>query len=69
MGLPPYDPIKMEFDNEEDLSGTQASKEVLEAGETSVWFASKEMARDKTLEDYVGKNEKTKVCRILNLSI
>ena len=23
MGLPPHDPIKMEFDNEEDLSGTQ----------------------------------------------
>lgn len=22
MGLPPYDPIKLEFDNEEDLSGT-----------------------------------------------
>ena len=25
MGLPPHDPIKMEFDNEEDLSGTQVS--------------------------------------------
>jgi len=23
MGLPPHDPIKMEFDNEEDLAGTQ----------------------------------------------
>lgn len=23
MGLPPYDPIQAEFDNEEDLSGTQ----------------------------------------------
>ena len=23
MGLPPYDPIKLELDNEEDLSGTQ----------------------------------------------
>lgn len=25
MGLPPHDPIKMEFDNEEDLSGTQVN--------------------------------------------
>ena len=23
MDLPPHDPIKMEFDNEEDLTGTQ----------------------------------------------
>ena len=23
MGLPPHDPIKMEFDDEEDLEGTQ----------------------------------------------
>lgn len=23
MGLPPYDPIRMEFENKEDLSGTQ----------------------------------------------
>lgn len=25
MGLPPHDPIQAEFDNDEDLSGTQAS--------------------------------------------
>lgn len=25
MGLPPYDPIRMEFENKEDLSGTQVS--------------------------------------------
>lgn len=23
MGLPPYDPVRMEFENKEDLSGTQ----------------------------------------------
>ena len=23
MGLPPHDPIRMEFENQEDLSGTQ----------------------------------------------
>lgn len=25
MGLPPHDPIRMEFDDQEDLSGTQVS--------------------------------------------
>ena len=29
MGLPPHDPIKMEFDNEEDLSGTQVKNEFI----------------------------------------
>jgi len=29
MGLPPHDPIKMEFDNEEDLSGTQVFTDVM----------------------------------------
>lgn len=28
MGLPPYDPIRLELENAEDLSGTQASLEV-----------------------------------------
>ena len=28
MGLPPHDPITMEMNNEEDLSGTQASLDV-----------------------------------------
>merc|ERR1711962_112935 len=61
MGLPPYDPIRMEFEGTEDLSGTQASKEVLDEKDTSIWFASKEMSPEKTLEGYLGKNEKTKV--------
>jgi hypothetical protein len=29
MGLPPHDPIRQEFDNTEDLSGTHVSKRVL----------------------------------------
>lgn len=28
MNLPPHDPIRMEFENKENLEGTQASKEV-----------------------------------------
>ncbi|CAK8698527.1 unnamed protein product [Clavelina lepadiformis] len=61
MGLPPHDPIKMEFDNEEDLTGTQASLSVIPEGQGTLWWAAKEMQTGKKLSDYVGKNEKTKI--------
>uniref|UniRef100_H2YPT0 Cilia- and flagella-associated protein 298 n=1 Tax=Ciona savignyi TaxID=51511 RepID=H2YPT0_CIOSA len=61
MGLPPHDPIKMEFDGEEDLSGTQASLKVIPDGQATLWWAAKEMQLGKKLCDYVGKNEKTKI--------
>ncbi|KAL6473185.1 hypothetical protein MHYP_G00193730 [Metynnis hypsauchen] len=61
MGLPPHDPIRMEFENKEHLSGTQASLQVIPEEEAQLWWASKEMQRGKKLQDYVGKNEKTKI--------
>ncbi|ELW62045.1 Synaptojanin-1 [Tupaia chinensis] len=61
MGLPPYDPIRMEFENKEDLSGTQAALSVIKDSEAQLWWAAKELRRTKTLSDYVGKNEKTKI--------
>jgi len=61
MGLPPYDNIQMEFENKEDLEGTQAIKEIISANEGSIWFSGKEMLPGKKLVDYLGKNEKTKV--------
>lgn len=61
MGLPPHDNIKMEFDNNEDLSGTQASLDVIEEQNATLWFSGKEMVRGRQLKDFVGKNEKTKV--------
>ncbi|CAH8583514.1 unnamed protein product [Dicrocoelium dendriticum] len=61
MGLPPYDPIKQELDNEEDISGTQASQEVIPVENATIWFSGKEMLRGKVLSDYVGRNEKTKI--------
>lgn len=65
MGLPPHDPIKQEFDNVEDLSGTQAALEVIELDNASLWWAGKEIARGKKLGDFIGKNEKTKiVCKL-----
>lgn len=62
MKLPPHDVIRMEFENIEDLSGTQASLEVIDPASAQLWFCGKEMYRDgKTVKDYVGKIENCKV--------
>ncbi|XP_065909047.1 cilia- and flagella-associated protein 298-like [Dysidea avara] len=61
MGLPPHDPIRMEFEGTEDLTGTQASKEVLDEATAQLWWAGKELTREKSLGDFIGKNEKTKI--------
>ena len=37
----------------------QAALEVIEHG--ALWWAGKELLPEKSLEDYVGKNEKTKI--------
>lgn len=61
MGLPPHDPIRMEMEDREDLSGTQASLRVIPEEDCQLWWAAKEMQRGKKLQDYIGKNEKTKL--------
>ncbi|XP_073980871.1 cilia- and flagella-associated protein 298 isoform X3 [Rhodnius prolixus] len=61
MNLPPHDPIRMEFENKENLEGTQASKEVLDPVLARLWFSGKEIPRGKKLRDVIGRNEKTKI--------
>ena len=61
MGLPPHDPIQMEFENKEDLEGTQAALDVIPFADASLWFSGKEMIQSKKLMDFVGKNEKSKL--------
>ncbi|XP_066152582.1 cilia- and flagella-associated protein 298 isoform X1 [Euwallacea fornicatus] len=62
MKLPPHDIIRMEFENIEDLSGTQASLDVIDPATAQLWFCGKEMYRnEKKLGDYVGKIETCKV--------
>lgn len=61
MQLPPYDSIRNEFQNTEDLSGTQASLEVIEPAKAQLWFAGKQMLPDRKLADFIGTNEKCKV--------
>ncbi|XP_014666088.1 PREDICTED: UPF0769 protein C21orf59-like [Priapulus caudatus] len=66
MGLPPHDPVRMEIENREDLTGTQASQEVIDPALAQLWWAGKELQHDKALQEYVGKNEKTKIVVKLN---
>ncbi|XP_063724151.1 cilia- and flagella-associated protein 298-A-like [Symsagittifera roscoffensis] len=62
MGLPPHDPIQAEFDDNEDLAGTQMAKEVLDLNNLSLWYCGKEMTpTEKPLSHFMGKNEKTTV--------
>lgn len=61
MNLPPHDTIQMEFTNAEDLSGTQASLEVIEPAKVQLWFAGRQMLAENRLCDYLGSNEKCKV--------
>ncbi|KAH6577076.1 hypothetical protein BASA83_011744 [Batrachochytrium salamandrivorans] len=60
-GLPKWEPLYNILEDSEDLSGTAASKEVVDPEEASIWWASKELQREKQLCDYVGKNDKTKI--------
>lgn len=63
MKLPPHDVIRMEFENVEDLAGTQASLEVIDPQTAQLWFCGKELYRDgKCLGSYIGKVENCKVC-------
>lgn len=61
MGMPPHEETRIIIENDEDLSGKQASKLVIEDQHAELWWAGKQLQREKILSDYVGKNEKTKV--------
>jgi hypothetical protein len=61
MQLPPHDTIRNEFQNTEDLSGTQASLQVIEPAKAQLWFAGKQMLPDRRVCDSIGRNEKCKV--------
>ncbi|KAJ3121776.1 hypothetical protein HK098_003410 [Nowakowskiella sp. JEL0407] len=59
MGLPEWETVREIIENNEDLSGSVASKEILKENETALWWAGKEFLPEKVLSDYIGKNEKT----------
>lgn len=59
--LPVYDPVRQELEDKEELDGHSEMQDVLDAGMTNLWWAGKELRIDQTLEQYVGRNEKTKI--------
>ncbi|XP_013186372.1 cilia- and flagella-associated protein 298-A [Amyelois transitella] len=60
-GLPPHDPVRMELDNVEDLSGTQAANEVIDPVKACLWACGKKFLSGNKLSDHLGKNNKCKV--------
>lgn len=53
-GLPPHDPVRMELDNVEDLTGTQASKEVIDPSRACLWACGKKLLNGNKLTDHLG---------------
>ncbi|XP_015119033.1 cilia- and flagella-associated protein 298 [Diachasma alloeum] len=61
MGLPPHEVIRQEFENTEDLTGMQASLEIIDVQLAELWFSGKQMLPGKKIKDFLGSNEKTKI--------
>jgi len=59
--LPVYDPVRQELEDREELDGASELQNVLEDSATNLWWAGKELRTDQSLEQYIGKNEKTKI--------
>lgn len=63
--LPVYDPTRQELEDKEELDGHSELQDVLDHLQTNLWWAGKELQGSQTLEQYVGKNEKTKIlCKL-----
>eukprot|EP01137_Pigoraptor_chileana_P026501 Opistho-2@7872 len=61
MGLPPHEVVRAILEDDEDLSGTQASQAVIDVSVAQLWWAGKELLKEKKLGDFIGRNEKTKI--------
>nr|ACO15267.1 C21orf59 [Caligus clemensi] len=55
-GIPSFDPVQMELDNNEDLD----TSDIWDPTLYCLWFASKALADNEKLSKYLGKNEKSK---------
>jgi len=61
MGLPDWEPARQECEGTEDLEGTAEGQDIMDPDSTIMWWASKQLDRSKTLQDFVGRNDKTKI--------
>lgn len=61
-GLPEWEPALLILENKHMWEGQSTDiGEYLNEKDTSLWWAGKELQRGKTLKDFIGKNEKTKI--------
>merc|ERR1712159_204452 len=61
MGLPDWEPARQSVEGTEELEGTAEGQDVMDETSTVMWWASKMLDRSKTLQDFVGRNDKTKI--------
>lgn len=62
MNFPPFLPPALHLSlTTAAICPLQASLQLMPEDECQLWWASKELQRGKKLQDYVGKNEKTKL--------
>lgn len=61
MGLPEWEPARQGVEDIEDLEGTAEGQDIMNEETTVMWWASKMLDRSKTLQDFVGRNDKTKI--------
>lgn len=63
-GLPAWDTVRMAVEAEDKdsgpIQGIEGANELLDPLTATLWFAGKEMQREKLVKDYVGRHEKTR---------
>eukprot|EP00343_Euplotes_focardii_P010196 CAMPEP_0205827572 /NCGR_PEP_ID=MMETSP0206-20130828/32462_1 /ASSEMBLY_ACC=CAM_ASM_000279 /TAXON_ID=36767 /ORGANISM="Euplotes focardii, Strain TN1" /LENGTH=298 /DNA_ID=CAMNT_0053128617 /DNA_START=6 /DNA_END=902 /DNA_ORIENTATION=+ len=60
-GLGEWEPVLVLLENQEDFDHTLHNTDDLVEEKAQLWWAGKELTRNKLLQDYIGKNEKSKV--------
>mmetsp|Transcript_3179 Transcript_3179/g.8460 ORF Transcript_3179/g.8460 Transcript_3179/m.8460 type:complete len:296 (-) Transcript_3179:40-927(-) len=60
MGLPEYDPVRIDIEEDEAPSETPIGIDILDEN-AQLWWAGKQMLPGNKLSVHVGKNEKTKI--------
>lgn len=59
--LPEWEPVYLILENKMDFKINYPDCNWLEEETSLLWWAKKELKKDKKLADYIGKNEKTKI--------
>ena len=66
-GLPDWDPVFLMLEDKMNYKAFFPDCDFMDLEKTVLWWAKKELKRGKTLRDYIGKNEKTKIIVKLGL--